>query len=197
MLCHHRAPNRPRPARKQLTVTTQRPRLLIAEVVDRFEVSRSTLRRGLLQGRFPNATKDTAGRWVIPVDDLFQASIKSRKTWLNESAHQGGHEPGSPPTHEPAPDAHFGTFTNDQAGFTEQAQLRADLAQERAQAEKLQALLDSEREHTASLKMALRLLQAGPTNRTTPAASPQPAPTAPKPAPAHRGLFARLFRHQS
>src|SRR5690625_4927868 len=77
-----------------------RPDFTIAQVVKQFEVSQSTLRRGITSGRFPNATKDHAGRWVIPVDDVLDAGYKPRKTWLNEGSHDHRHEPGSQGGHD-------------------------------------------------------------------------------------------------
>lgn len=75
---------------------TQRPRLTINEAVDQFQTSRATLRRGIDAGRFPGASKDTTGRWSIPLTDLLAAGIPARKTWLTEDAqgvaHQGAHE---------------------------------------------------------------------------------------------------------
>ncbi|MFD6660742.1 helix-turn-helix transcriptional regulator, partial [Streptomyces parvus] len=52
---------------------SKRPEFPIAQITEQFEISRSTLRRGLNDGRFPNAKKDHHGRWLIPVDDVLQA----------------------------------------------------------------------------------------------------------------------------
>lgn len=68
-----------------------RPSLTIAQAIEQFNLSRTTVRRNIESGRFPNATKDTQGRWTIPVDDLVAAGVLPRKTWLNEPAHEGGH----------------------------------------------------------------------------------------------------------
>lgn len=64
-----------------------RPSLTIAEAIEQFNLSRTTVRRGIENGKFPNATKDAQGRWTIPVDDLVAAGVLPRKTWLNERAH--------------------------------------------------------------------------------------------------------------
>lgn len=150
----------------------QRPLLTIAETADRFNTSRSTLRRGLSTGRFPNAKKDSLGRWVIPVDDLFQAGIKARKTWFNEGAQSVDHAPGSSLAHEHAQVAHNGISSSNRGALTELAQLRSDLVHERAQVAKAQELLAAERDHVASLKMALRMIEKAPT--PAPEATPTP-----------------------
>lgn len=162
---------------------TKRPTFTIAEVVDRFDVSRSTLRRGITDGRFPSAAKDSQGRWVINVDDLLQAGYTARKTWLNEPVHDHGGQTS--------------TFTNENAVLSEHGQLQADLAHERAQVEKLQALLEAERSHVESLRMALRMIEPAPSPDDNPepekekmtrvSKSPEKAPVSQK------GFFSRLF----
>src|SRR5699024_7054207 len=49
--------------RDHVRTMSKRPDFTIAQVVKQFAVSQSTLRRGITSGRFPNATKDHAGRW--------------------------------------------------------------------------------------------------------------------------------------
>lgn len=68
-----------------------RPLLTIAQVVEQFDVSRATVRRGIESGRFIGASKDSSGRWIIPVESLIAARVKPRKTWFNEGAHAGGY----------------------------------------------------------------------------------------------------------
>ncbi|WP_344721780.1 hypothetical protein, partial [Enteractinococcus coprophilus] len=138
---------------------SKRPEFPIAQITEQFEISRSTLRRGLNDGRFPNAKKDHHGRWLIPVDDVLQAGFKPRKTWLNDIAHesgsQGGHDSGSL--------AQNGVSTNENKGSNELAQLEKELAHERAQVEKFKALLEAEQNHVESLRMALRMIESGKT----------------------------------
>src|SRR5699024_8220842 len=45
---------------------SKRPDFTIAQVTEQFDVSRSTVRRGLNNGRFPNATKDTTDAGSSP-----------------------------------------------------------------------------------------------------------------------------------
>lgn len=135
---------------------SKRPEFTIAQITERFEVSRSTLRRGLNDGRFPEARKDHAGRWVIPVENIQQAGFKARKTWFNDHAH----EPGPASNNEPAKPTQEPSDTNDSAVLSELGQVKNELAQERAQVDKLKALLEAEKEHVNSLRMALRMIEA-------------------------------------
>jgi len=56
-----------------------RPQLTIAQVVEQFDLSRATVRRGIESSRFPNAAKDANGRWMVPIDGLVAAKIPGRK----------------------------------------------------------------------------------------------------------------------
>lgn len=49
---------------------TPRPRLTISQAVEQFEVSRSTVKRGLNSGRYPGAERDDSGAWLMPVEAL-------------------------------------------------------------------------------------------------------------------------------
>lgn len=142
---------------------SKRPKFTIAQVVDQFEVSRSTLRRGITSERFPNAIKDHHGRWIIPVDDVLNAGYKPRKTWLNEGSHDHGHEPGSQGGHDHGHGSQTLPDANRQAVFTDHGQLENELAHERAQVDKLKALLEAERAHVESLRMALRMIEPAAT----------------------------------
>jgi len=179
---------------------SKRPEFTIAQVTERFDVSRSTLRRGLSDGRFPDARKDETGRWVIPVDNVLQAGFTARKTWFNEPVH----EPGSTVTNEQDGQAHIGLHESDDAVLSELEQTKDELARERAQAEKLAALLEAEREHVNSLRMALRMIEAkvSAPSQGEPRADPvKEAPRAPeipgseKPQQGPR-FFSRLFRRR-
>lgn len=178
---------------------TKRPAFTIAEAVDRFEVSRSTLRRGITDGRFPSAAKDSQGRWVINVDDLLQEGFTARKTWLNDSAHERVHEPGSQGAHDHVQGVHTSTSPSEQAVLSEHAQLHTDLAHERAHVESLKALLEAERAHVESLKMAMRMIEGRSSQASTqPVQLDEPTSTSqetsgqqPTQAP---GIFSRLFK---
>jgi len=141
----------------------ERPALPLARVVAEFEISRSTLRRRIEAGHFPGAFKDTAGRWLVPVDDLVATGVAGRKTWLamggHERAHEGGHDLAQPGSHPGQ--------ANESLVATERAQMERDLAHERAQVDKLSALLDAERAHNESLRTAMRMLERAPDTRTS------------------------------
>lgn len=172
----------------------KRPEFTIAQITEQFNISRSTVRRGLVDSRFPNAKKDHHGRWLIPVDDVLQAGFTPRKTWLNE----GVHEADSQGSHEPSQPAQNGLGANEHAGLMNQAHLENELAHERAQVDKLKALLDAERAHVESLRMALRMIESG-TNTPAKEVAATPAQTTPEPpstAPKQR-LFQRLFKSRN
>ena len=181
---------------------SKRPKFTIAQVVDQFEVSRSTLRRGITSERFPNATKDHHGRWLIPVDDVLNAGYKPRKTWLNKSSHDHGHEPGSQGVHDHGQGSQTSVDDNRQAVVSDHGQLENELARERAQVDKLKALLEAERAHVESLRMALRMIEPGPNTQPkevapTPETSPkQTTPEPSQPAPRPR-LLQRLFKSRN
>ncbi|WP_216363777.1 helix-turn-helix domain-containing protein, partial [Subtercola boreus] len=60
----------------------QRPELTLSEVVERFEISRATLKRRLAAGELVGAHKDRGGVWRIPIEALQAAQIAPKKTWL-------------------------------------------------------------------------------------------------------------------
>lgn len=142
----------------------ERPALPIARVIEQFDVSRSTLRRSIEAQKLPNARKDETGRWAIPVDDLVNAGFKARKTWLNELAHEPGHEPGK--------GVHTPSDPSSSQVATELAHLADELAHERAHVSELSMQLDtSERLREAAernatdLRTALKMLEAPTPNR--------------------------------
>ena len=179
---------------------SKRPDFTIAQVTEQFDVSRSTVRRGLNNGRFPNATKDHHGRWIIPVDDVLNAGYKPRKTWLNEGSHDRGHEPGSQGGHDHGQGSQTLSDANKQAVLTDHGQLKNELAYERAQVDKLKALLKAERAHVESLRMALRMIEPAKPN---PSEDPTHEPSSQEQTPTRNQspqrprktrLFNRLFK---
>ena len=164
---------------------SKRPELTVAQITEQFDVSRSTVRRGINNGRFPNATKDHHGRWLIPVDDVLNAGYKPRKTWLNEGGHDHGQGSQNP------------VDANKQAVVTDHGRLKNELAHERAQVDKLKALLEAERAHVESLRMALRMIEPSKSNATEKSTSIEETPLTPMPQQQQYrrpGLLQRLFR---
>lgn len=180
---------------------SKRPEFTIAQITEQFEISRSTVRRGLGDGRFPHAKKDYHGRWLIPIDDVLQAGFPPRKTWLTDPAH----EPGSKGSHDPGQPAQNSVNANGSAGFTDQVHLEKELAHERAQVDKLKALLEAERNHVESLRMALRMIEPGKDTAQTTSQDSSTENSGPEQNTGlHRGpgakrpsrLLDRLFRRQ-
>lgn len=148
---------------------SERPKLTLAQIVEQFEVSRATLRRGIESGRFPHAEKDTQGRWVVPVDDLIAAQVKGRKTWLNEGTHERAHE-GSHPAHdEHAQGAHIPPDPTVSEVASELAHLKNELAHERAHREAAERIAEERQKHIETLNTALRMLESAPRPQPDPA----------------------------
>ena len=140
---------------------TSRPLLTIAQVVEQFDVSRATVRRGIDNGRFPGATKDGQGRWAVPVEALVAGGIKPRKTWLNEHAHGGAHElaQGAQKVVEPL----------QALVATERAHSENERAHNASRIAQLEAELSAEKQLRAAaernaddLRTALRMIEAAP-----------------------------------
>lgn len=119
----------------------QRQKFTLSEVVERFDISISTVKRKLGKGDFPNAAKTHQGIWQIPVEDVLAQGYKTRKTWQEKS------------TEAPveAPD------TRDKELL--EARHRIELLETQLQAEKrLRASAESAKD---DLRAALRILEAG------------------------------------
>src|SRR5699024_6016439 len=74
-----RASGRDRPAappRRGLRAWPARPTWTLREAEERCGVSRSTLKRRLAAGDFPNAYKTSQGQWRVPVNDLIAAGYQ-------------------------------------------------------------------------------------------------------------------------
>jgi len=143
---------------------TSRPLLTIAQVVDQFDLSRATVRRGIESGRFGGSHKDQQGRWLVPVESLVAVGIKPRKTWLEgptnrvatELAHERIHEHtrGQKPTEN-------GLATELAHRETELAHSTSRIAQLEAQLESEKRLREAAERNSEDLRTALRMLEAG------------------------------------
>jgi len=150
---------------------SSRPILTIAQIVEQFDVSRATVRRGIDSGRFTGASKDSAGRWIVPVEALIAEGVKPRKTWLNESAHelaQGAHPVSDPIQTIVATELDQGHSHELAHNASRIAQLEAELSAEK----QLRAAAERNAE---DLRTAMRMLDAGPTQTpdTAPASGPR------------------------
>lgn len=166
-----------------------RPAWPLTRIANEFDVSRSTVLRAVKTGKLPNAFKDSTGKWKVPLDDVLAAGWKPRRTWTNRPdqqgvhpGHQGVHDLGHDIGHE-QPDSDFSArsqlFTD--LGH-EQVDLGHRLAMVQAELEATKALLAAEKEHTATLKQTLRLLEAAPT-----------PPSEQPPNPPRRSWWKRLW----
>lgn len=137
---------------------SSRPILTIAQIVEQFDVSRATVRRGIDSGRFTGASKDSAGRWIVPVEALIAEGVKPRKTWLNESAHelaQGAHPVSDPIQTIVATELDQGHSHELAHNASRIAQLEAELSAEkhlRAAAER----------NAEDLRIAMRMIESRP-----------------------------------
>ena len=128
-----------------------RPTWTLREAEERCGVSRSTLKRRLAAGDFPNAYKTSQGQWRVPVTDLIAAGYQP-------GAVDWGEHP-----EEPAP----ATTPPDRV-----TELEHELAQERLRRDSAEQLAQERQDRIADLQQAMRLLEAP---RPT-ASSPSPTP---------------------
>lgn len=131
-------------------VTPSRPAWTLTEAVQRTGASRSTLRRYLDAGKFPNAYKDTSKAWRFPLEDLLAAGLS-----LSE------------PTSERAlstPTEHGQSMLTEQANETNTEQvskLEQALREERIRADNAERLAASYLDNVQDLRRALRMIEAG------------------------------------
>lgn len=131
-----------------------RPAWTLTEAVERTGASRSTLRRYREAGKFPNAYKDTAGTWRFPLEDLLAAGLSpSEPTREQAQSRSSEHALGMPGEHASAASA-------EQVSKLEQA-----LREERARADNAERLAASYLDNVQDLRRALRMLEAGTSQR--------------------------------
>lgn len=121
---------------------TTRPAWTLTEAVQRTGASRSTLRRYLDAGKFPNAYKDTSKAWRFPLEDLLAAGL---------SVSEPPAERVPSPLTEQASRA-----TSEQVSKLEQA-----LRDERIRADNAERLAASYLDNVQDLRRALLMLEAG------------------------------------
>jgi predicted DNA-binding transcriptional regulator AlpA len=119
-----------------------RPAWTLTEAVQHTGASRSTLRRYLAAGKFPNAYKDTSNAWRFPLEDLLAAGLSpsesAREQRLNKPNEQ------APPAND------------EQVSRLEQA-----LRDERTRADNAERLAASYLANVEDLRRALVMLEAG------------------------------------
>jgi len=135
-----------------------RPILTIAQVIEQFDTSRATVRRGIENGRFPGAAKDAQGRWTVPVEALIASDIKPRKTWLNELAHEQAH--GG--VHELAQGAQKVSEPLQEWVATERAHNASRIAQLEAELSAEKHLRAAAERNAEDLRIAMRMIESRP-----------------------------------
>ena len=133
-----------------------RPSWTIAESAERCGVSRSTVRRYRESDKFPNAWKDSAGAWKIPLEDLLAVG------WAPVDPAQS-----APP--EPAPDR-----SQDRI-----AELERALELERVRRESAEQLAAQTQANLTDLRTALKMLE-GAAVSAPPAPAEQPVALPPE-----------------
>jgi predicted DNA-binding transcriptional regulator AlpA len=121
---------------------TNRPAWTLTEAVQRTGASRSTLRRYLDAGKFPNAYKDTSKAWRFPLEDLLAAGLSVSEPLAERALNK--------PTEQPD------TATAEQVIKLEQA-----LRDERTRADNAERLAASYLDNVHDLRRALLMLEAG------------------------------------
>jgi predicted DNA-binding transcriptional regulator AlpA len=127
-----------------------RPSWTLTEAVQRTGASRSTLRRYLDAGKFPNAYKDTAGAWRFPLEDLLAVGLSPSEPARERALSASTERALSTPTEQP------NTATAEQVSKLEQA-----LREERTRADNAERLAASYLDNVHDLRRALLMLEAG------------------------------------
>lgn len=154
----------------------QRPRLTITEAASQFEVSRSTVKRGLSTGRYPGAEQATNGAWRIPVEAL-HAEHRARRSTV-ENVSQATNQPN-----EPVSQGHdLGQRI---------AELEHALAVEQVERRAAERIAEIEGKRADSAERALLMLEAAPRSTAAPEAQQT---TEPEPEPGVEPLGRRLRR---
>lgn len=126
----------------------ERPSFTLSEAVEEFAASRSTLRRRLEAGAFPNAHQEPGtGSWRIPVTDLLAAGFKPRKTWLTDTLTERAH-----------PESDTGSEHAQQL-LDRVKTLERDLAIERAHREAAERIAAAEANRAETAIAAMRMLE--------------------------------------
>lgn len=156
---------------------TTRPRLTISQAVEQFAVSRSTLKRGLETGRYPNAAKES-GAWSIPVESL-----------------HAEHKPRRSQTEAKVMDQTKTQVQTDMNQDHELAQrvreLEQALAIEQAERRAAERVAEAESKRAETAERALLMLEAG----SSPQSASNSLPSTPTPKRS-KGFFALLKRGQ-
>lgn len=134
---------------------TTRPSWTITEVAQRCGVSKSTVRRYREDGKFPDAFKDEAQQWRIPIEDLLAVGWRPNDPSKGSSLVSTPDEPVSGPTER-------------------ERELESLLAIERAKREAAERIASMAQESVEDLRRAMRMLEQLPTRQAEPAQQVSP-----------------------
>lgn len=141
----------------------------ITEAAEVTGKSRSTIKKYLADGKFPQARRDRLHgqeAWVIPLGDLLAAGLRP-------NAPKGG-DAAAKLADQPSSDGTQGARLAELAAELAKQRQRAELAEARAQA--AERLIHQQAEHVDDLRRALRMLGGGSEH-----AEPPPEPTQAQP----------------
>lgn len=159
-----------------------RPVFTLTEAAALVSTSRSTLRRRLDHGDFPEAYRDPKGVWKIPLTSLLAAGLHPVQGAVHDLSTERAQ-----PVHEPVHDL----AQSEQADLKNRVtELENALSIERAHRTAAEQVADAQRQRAQTAEMALRMLEPAP----SPHASASPVRGAaplkdPKPS-----LWKRLFK---
>lgn len=161
-------------------------------------VSKSTIKRRLAAGDFPNAAKGARGAWTVPVTDLIAAGLEPGRPSPPDELAQV-----TDPDHRPSGLGHDRGHDLSQLGSNPDTEriheLELDLTQERERARSLTQANADLRSHIDDMRMAMRMIEPGPTKTPDEAVDPDPPPknaSRQHEQPRPRRLFARLFNQR-
>lgn len=155
-----------------------RPAFTLTEAAALVSTSRSTLRRRLDQGDFPDAYRDSKGVWKIPLTSLLAAGLHPV---------QGAVQDLSTDIGQPV----YDTAQSKQVDLKNRVtELENALSIERAHRSAAEQIAGAERHRAQTAEMALRMLEQGPSNPTFTPLVPVPIP----PQEPRQGLWKRIFK---
>jgi predicted DNA-binding transcriptional regulator AlpA len=131
-------------------MTPTRPAWTLTEAVHRTGASRSTLRRYLDAGKFPNAYKDTSKAWRFPLEDLLAAGLSVSEPPRERTLGASTERALSNATEQPS-----------KAMAEQVSKLEQALREERTRADNAERLAASYLDNVHDLRRALLMLEAG------------------------------------
>lgn len=138
-------------------MTPSRPAWTLTEAVQRTGASRSTLRRYLDAGKFPNAYKDTSKAWRFPLEDLLAAGLSVSAPPPERASASSGRALSTSTEHSQS----TATEQANTASAEQVSKLEQALREERIRADNAERLAASYLDNVQDLRRALRMIEAG------------------------------------